>query len=247
MLGYLEIFNTIVALVGLSVCALIWFRNRARTRQARLRVIFIVLAGTLALMWWCSYAGWDKWNILMSVGTVLAVIVALFLDDIRSLLHFPEIHLHVGQDLLDIANDFDSDVIAHWVRGRITNTGDRGVERCRVKLLKVEGPELPHDVRRVENGFLQWQGGIRDSMRLNPGEYWIFDIGTRSYRVPGIPLRLCAHFVRGPQAPLISCSLQAPGTYTITLAIYGDNIQSREQSFCITIGAEEPDEIQFST
>ena len=34
-----------------------------------------------------------------------------------------------------------------WVRGKITNSGDRAIERCRVKLLRVE--EKPTAVKMV--------------------------------------------------------------------------------------------------
>ncbi len=163
------------------------------------------------------------------------------ISELQKRLEFPNVTLYVGPDLVDVADDFDSDVPAHWIRGRITNTGHSGIAGCRLKLLNVEGQNL-----RVENGFLQWQGGVRDSTRLEPGEYRIFDIGTRSYKIPGIPLRLCAHFVTGPQAPLISSNLEAPGTYTITLGIYGEKIQSTEQTFRIRIG-NEPYEIDFLT
>ena len=209
--------------------------------------------------WWGRMAGWISipfmllalFNVfsqrllfaVLSYASLWALAISQVrrISELQKRLELPNVTLHVGRDLIDTADDFDSDVPAHWVRGGIRNTGDRGIEGCRVKLLKVEGQNL-----RVENGFLQWQGGVRDSVRLDSREYRIFDIGTRSYKIPGIPLRLCAHFVRGPQAPLINSSLQAPGTYTITLAIYGDNIQSREQTFRITIGAE-PDDIEFLT
>ncbi len=134
----------------------------------------------------------------MSVATLLAVIAALFLDDVRALLHRPEIEFHVGRDLLDDWLDLDSGRDhAKWIRGRIKNIGDRGVERCRLKLLNVEGPNLPEQVSKVRNGFLQWESGIRDSMRLNPDEYWIFDIGTRRYD-RNSDLRLWAHFAGDP-------------------------------------------------
>jgi len=140
----------------------------------------------------------DRWNSVMSVATLLAVIAALFLDDVRALLHRPEIEFHVGRDLLDDWLDLDSGRDhAKWIRGRIKNIGDRGVERCRLKLLNVEGPNLPEQVSKVRNGFLQWESGIRDSMRLNPDEYWIFDIGTRRYD-RNSDLRLWAHFAGDP-------------------------------------------------
>jgi hypothetical protein len=173
---------------------------------------------------------------------VLVISLVRQIAELRKRLDLPSVMPYVGRDLIDTADDFDGAFPATWVRGSIRNAGDRGIEGCRVKLLKVEGQNL-----RVENGFLQWQGGVRDSMRLDPGEYRIFDIDTRSCKIPGIPLRLCAHFVTGPQAPLISCRLEAPGTYTITLAIYGDNIGSREHTFNITIADRNPDDIQFST
>jgi hypothetical protein len=61
-----------------------------------------------------------------------------------------------------------------------------------------------------------WQDGVGESMRLDPGEHRTFDIGTRSYKIPGIPLRLCAHFVTSPQALLISCRLEVPGLLALS-------------------------------
>ena len=52
----------------------------------------------------------------------------------------------VERDLIDIANDFDAPGIAHWVRGQDWNTGDRGVERCRLKLLNVESQNVPKEM-----------------------------------------------------------------------------------------------------
>jgi hypothetical protein len=78
-------------------------------------------------------------------------------------------------------------------------------------------------------------------MRLHPSEYWIFDIGTRRYD-PNSQLRLWTYFVR--DAAPINCNLRAPGTYTLTLAVYGDNIQSTEHTVRIRIG-EEAKDIQF--
>jgi hypothetical protein len=44
----------------------------------------------------------------MTIATLLAVGAALFLDDIKALLHSPEIEFYVGGDLLDEGNDMDS-------------------------------------------------------------------------------------------------------------------------------------------
>jgi hypothetical protein len=88
-------------------------------RRARIRINIFVLAGIVALIWWWFKGGWDKWNILMAVATLLAVVAALFLDDLRTLFHFPKINLHVGHDLIDVAADFDAPVNASWIRGKI--------------------------------------------------------------------------------------------------------------------------------
>jgi hypothetical protein len=91
------------------------------------------------------------------------------------------VRVYVGSDLIDPAHG------VRWVRGRITNRGDRAVERCRVKLLRIEGQPS-----RVENGFLQWQGGIREPLTLNSEEHLIFDIATRT-PAQGSPLGLLAY------------------------------------------------------
>ncbi len=228
----------VVAVLG--ICALLWFKGGPIARTIILVLAFLGIC-VLSFFWGPCLGGPDKWNILMSVATLLAVIVALFHDEIQKLVHFAKTDLYVGHDLIDVASDFDAAVDARWIRGRIKNIGDRGMEQCRLKLLKVEGQNVPPEAGKVKNGFLQWEGGIRESMRLNPGEYWIFDIGTRRPN-QNSELRVFAHFVSG--GPLIHCSLPAPGDYTFTLAIYGDNIQSTEQTVRIRIG-EEAGDIQF--
>ena len=70
-------------------------------------------------------------------------------------------------------------------------------------------------------------------MRLNRGERWIFDIGSRR-DIQNAPMRPFTHFVtRGPS---ISCNLQAPAIYTFTLGIYGDNIPSTERRIRVSVG-----------
>jgi hypothetical protein len=170
----------------------------------------------------------------MSVATMMAVIAALFLDDVRAFLHRPKIDVYVGDDLIDRTSFKDT----QWIRGKIKNIGDRGVERCRLKSLRVEGQNI--DPGRIENGFLQWQGGTRIPRRLNPDEYWIFDIGTRTWE-PNSRARLLAYFVK---QDLLNCEIP-PGSYKLTLAIYGENIPSKTQTVSLRIGAAAED-IQIS-
>jgi hypothetical protein len=129
----------------LGICAILCFKG---WRIARAIILVLTVLGICVLSFWGRYLGGpDKWNILTAVTTLLAVVVALFLDDIRTLLHRPEIDLHIGRDLIDDAGDFDARDHAQWVRGKIKNIDDRGVERCRLKLLNVEGQNIPQ--RRV--------------------------------------------------------------------------------------------------
>jgi len=134
--------------------------------------------------WGLSLGGPDKWNILISVATLLAVLAALFSEVIQKLVYREKISVHVGSDLIDFPDG------VRWIRGKITNSGDRTVKRCRVKLLKVEGQPS-----RIENGLLQWQGGIREPgepVTLSSQEHLIFDIGTR-IAAEGSPLQLLAY------------------------------------------------------
>jgi hypothetical protein len=219
-----EMLTTILVLAGLGICFLIWSKGRARTR-----ITILVLAGIFALVWWWFKAGWDKWNILTSIATLLAVVGALFYDEIQKLIYRVEITLYVGTDLIDFSHG------VRWVRGRIRNTGDRAVKRCRLKLLRVEGQPS-----QIENGFLQWQGGIRQPIRLSSEEHLIFDIGTRT---PGqdSPLKLLAYIGENE----LVHNLPAGGNYRLVLAIYGNNIPSIEQTVSLRIGAAA-DDIQIS-
>jgi hypothetical protein len=211
------------------VAAPMSFKNSARMR---IGITLVVISAICASIWF--FGGENKWDILMSFATLSAVIAAIFLEEIRMFFHRPEIDVYVGDDLID-RTSFPNLL---WVRGKIKNIGDRGVERCRLKLLEVQG----HNVQagRIENGFLQWQGGIRDSMRLNSDEYWIFDIGSRA-RQQNSSVNLLAYFVG---EDLLSVELP-PGSYRLILAVYGDNLPLKQQRVSLTIGAA-PDDIQLS-
>jgi hypothetical protein len=182
------------------------------------------------------FAGENRWNALGALATLAAVGAAIFLEEIRMFYHRPEIDVYVGDDLID-RTSFPNQL---WLRGKIKNIGDRGVERCRLKLLKVEGKDVPEEAGKVQNGFLQWQGGICDSMRLNPDEYWIFDIGFRA-RQQNSSVNLLAYFVG---KDLLSRELPL-GSYRLVLAVYGENLPSKQQSVSLTIGAA-PDDIHLS-
>lgn len=143
----------------------------------------------------------------------------------------PTVTVRVESDLIDDTYD------PHWIRGEITNTGDREAEGCRVKLLRVEGENI--EPGRIENGALEWQGGGCGPKRLDPQERLIFDIGTRS-RADGSPLLLLAFFEGNP----VRCELPSPGSYTLTLAIYGHDIELGPHAVPFRIGAAV-DDIKF--
>jgi hypothetical protein len=165
----------------------------------------------------------------MAVATLLAVIAALFLDDVRALLHRPEVQVRVHNELMQFAHN------KWYVRGTVTNTGDRRAKRCRVKLLRIEGEPDPL------NAYLPWQGGIRDFMTIYPGEHWIFDIGTRDPAKNTLLLidaYIGTNLVRRTLTPRES-------SYTLVLAVYGNNILSPPQRVSLRISAE-PNDIEIS-
>ena len=227
-----SIHNSIVdhpiltALIAISLlCApFLWFKGRAPGRAIVLALIVFAICVS-SFKWGLFLGGPDKWNVLISVATLFAVLAALFSDVIDKLLYREKIRVEVRDDLIDSAPGL------LWVRGRITNSGDRPVRRCRMKLLRVEGQP-----RRIENGLLQWQGGIREPITLSPEEHLIFDIGTR-IAAQDSPLRLLSYV--GPNE--LSHDLIAGHTYRLVLAVYGDNIRTRMHTIPITIGAAADD------
>jgi hypothetical protein len=152
---------TAILVVAVSGIWVFLFAKCGPRTRTTLLVLAVLCIGVVA--WFLGgREGSDRWISLTAVATFLVVIVALLSDEIQKAVHRPKVAVHIGMDLIDIAHDFDAAEFAQWIRGTITNIGDRGAERCRLKLLKVEGENVPTEVGKVENGFLQWQGGIRD-------------------------------------------------------------------------------------
>ena len=217
------IFTALIA-VSLLCAPFLWFKGRAPGRAIVLALIVFAICVS-SFKWGLFLGGPDKWNVLISVATLFAVLTALFSDVIEKLLYREKIRIEVRADLIDSAHGL------LWIRGKITNTGDRPVRRCRMKLLKVEG-----EPRRIENGLLLWQGGIREPITLSPEEHLIFDIGTR-IAAQGSSLRLLSYL--GPNE--LSHDLVAGHTYRLVLAVYGDNIRTRMHTISVTIGAAADD------
>jgi hypothetical protein len=74
----------------------------------RLRVVLVVAVLALSILTFVygpRLGGQENWNAVMTIATLLAVVAALFLDDIEGLLHKPEIELRVGKDLIDEGAD----------------------------------------------------------------------------------------------------------------------------------------------
>ena len=217
----------LTALLVLLLCVLLWLKGGAMWRAI---VLAMIVSGICvsSFKWGPLLGGPDQWNVLISVATLLAVLAALLSDVIGKLVYRERITVYVGADLIDFADG------VHWVRGRVTNSGDRSVERSRVKVLKVDGQRS-----RIENGLLQWSGGKREPITLCSQEHLIFDIGTRS-AVQGSPLQLLAYV----GSHELSHDLVAGHTYSLALVVYGDNIRTRMKTVAITIGAAA-DEIEI--
>jgi hypothetical protein len=65
-----------------------------------------------------------------------------------------------------------------------------------------------------------------------------------SAHVCGLPLKSAESAIVADFLPRSANPFPAPGTYTLTLAIYGNNIQSTKHTLRIKIG-EEPRDTQF--
>jgi len=228
-----EMLTTILVLAGFGICALIWPKGRARTRTTIL-VLGALGIEALTFLWGPLLGGPDKWNILVSVSTFLAVFVAIFQDEIQTVLHHPKIEVNVADDLIEPA------LGKYYIRGTVKNVGDRRAKRCRVKLLKVEGQNY---ATQQIHSYLAWQGNTREFLTLCSDEHWIFDIGVRdpAENAP-FPLRLSTYIGTNNVAhELFPREL----SYRLVLAIYGDNIPSTPHTVSLRIGAAAND-IQIS-
>lgn len=184
-------------------------------------ILFIVLSAVGA-PWFSNWAIGDKLNASMAIATVGAVVVALFGAWFESLLYSPNIEIDVNQELIDHRSGY-------WVRGKVTNRGNKTANLCRARITVIEGRGfLKSD---VYNGFLQWQGGDKekDTVNLNPEEHMIFDIGIRGEHQDA-PLSLISHLGKNQ----ISHDL-GTGAYILTVKIFGDNFEPKSISVRILL------------
>jgi hypothetical protein len=198
---------------------------RAAVRATILALAYVTICGVA----FCLAALGERWDVLASIATALAVITALFSAEIHKLVYSATVTVKVDDDLIDSAHGL------LWIRGRITNSGDRNVERCRIKLLRIEDQES-----RIENGYLQWQGGIHEPLSLGSEEHLIFDIATRP-PVEGSSVELMAYIVNHQR---LTHPLNPGQTYALQFAIYGDNIPTKMQTVRLRVGAAAED-IEF--
>lgn len=214
------------AIVLLVILAIIgWLMGRAGVRATVLVLAYVTICGVAFSL----AAPDERWDVLVSIATALAVITALFTAEIHKLVYRATVTVKVDDDLIDSAHG------SLWIRGRITNSGDRNIERCRIKLLRIEGQES-----RIENGYLQWQSGIHEPLSLGSEEHLIFDIATRP-PVEGSSVELMAYIVNHQQ---LTHPLNSGQTYTLQLAIYGDNIPTKMHTVRLRIGVVAED-IEF--
>jgi hypothetical protein len=167
----------------------------------------------------------DRWDVLLSISTALAVITALFSSEIQKLVYRATVSVYVGGGLIDPAHNL------LWIRGKVINSGYRAVQRCRIKVLRIEGQPS-----QIENGYLQWQGGSQEPVTLGSQEHLIFDIATRP-PAQGSLVEVFS-FIAGNRLT----HLLNPGqTYKLELAVYGDNIRTIMRTVRIQVGAAAGD------
>lgn len=218
---YITHYRLLAIIALILVAVVVWFAGRA---PARITILVLLYASICGVALWFARPD-DRWDVLTSVATALAVMAALFSGQIEKLVYRARVRVYVGADLIDPAHG------VLWIRGKVTNTGDRAVERCRIKLLRIEGQPS-----RIENGLLQWQGGVREPITLGSEEHLIFDIGTRP-PAQDSSLELLAYIGDNE----LSHDLNPGQTYNLELAIYGDNTRTRMHAVRIAIGAAAED------
>ncbi|PYL77155.1 MAG: hypothetical protein DMF26_04965 [Verrucomicrobia bacterium] len=133
----------------------------------RIAIIVLIYAGVCGGAWYLAGPD-DRWDVLTSISTALAVIIALFSGEIQKLVYRATVSVYVADHLIDPAHNL------LWIRGKVMNSGDRAVQRCRIKVLRIEGQPS-----QIENGYLEWQGGSQELVTLGSQEHLIFNIATR--------------------------------------------------------------------
>src|SRR5262245_43817440 len=102
----------------LTAAALILFGGRA-TALVTIISIAILAIGVVTFAWGPFWGTTKQWDSLQSVATLLAVVVALLLavfqEDLRNLRHHPAIKVRVEEELTD---NWDN---KWWIRGEIKN------------------------------------------------------------------------------------------------------------------------------
>lgn len=198
-----------------------------------------LLGGIVAILivaWYLGPTIQDKINAVMAASTVGAVIVALFASKIESYLHSPIIDLQINKGLIDAP--YLKDII---IRGKIKNDGDRTAQLCRlqVKELKTEAGHVVEN-SDIQNGYLEWLGGQKDAVSLNPGEDRLFVIGK--VWAGGSTTRFTMISFIGSQelyTPLES------GQYELTIKAFGDNFFPITKKIKIRFKSKDVDDIQI--
>ncbi|SRR5258706_11049869 len=182
-------------------------------------VLLISLVLVLAAIWFLRPT--KKWDIYTSIGTVGAVVVALFSSELGSFLHSPELSISILKDL-------ESDVGGYWFHGIVRNTGDTAAHKCRIKLLTFESNFDNLQSSKFIDTFLQWRGGIKASIKLNQSESFTFDIVVFSSSIG--KFQLISYL--GDNELLQTLP---DGTYATKLALYGDNFSPVFKTFKFNI------------
>lgn len=193
-------------------------------KKAVLPAIIIVSAILLALPWMFNLNVSDKINATMAVATAEAVFTALLFQRLESFLDSPSIFLEFNNGLIEKKANF-------WIRGRAINRGTRTAHGCRARLAEIQtGAEtLKPD---ITNGYLQWQGGEKGLISLNPGEARVFDFGVRYLDT----FELISYV--GEKSINQKLAFEP---HTLTFQIFGDDFPPYTQRIRINIGNKPAD------
>jgi hypothetical protein len=212
-----------------------------------MRVAKYIKAMIWRYRWWgisviglaCLIIPWShvqrRWEIYTSMGTIGAVVIAIFLDQLKTFFHSPNMEIQISDELIDRRPGF------LWVRGRVVNNGDATARRCVIKVLGVTGysDQYEHD---LEGGFLNWRGGDGGPVDIYPEDSFIFDFGLRQEQTSPPCLELSGQVSGNQLAVLIT----APGESKVSIRLYGDNFKFVSKTALINVG-KAFDDVKIST
>jgi hypothetical protein len=177
---------------------------------------------------------------LTFLGTLLLVIITLYIGVIRPWLNRPKFYVtfdntepYCRQTEIEVSKDLSGFVTkrttAYWIRLRVTNSGKSVAKRCIGKLVKVM-KQSGEELAEYDPFSLHWVGTDPDEIPLKPvdlnrGEYEYLDLIYTSADAPKKAFIYTDHVPRGIPTFI------NPGEYILQVTIYADNADPETKKY----------------